>query len=209
MLRADGPQAGQHGDGRAVSRKAGVDSVLRADPLALPAHTAVLPVGSGEVKRVRSRGQRRCLDVMVIGPGRYDSSDGAPRGHRPVRSHRLRPGAPRARPAARSGTARSCLDQRLPSVCRPWRSHRSEDAWIAWWSLGTVAIRVLIVWLYNNTGRSVFAASLFHATTNVSTITFASYYDPRITGSILALVAAIVAVAWGPHRLARYRNATL
>jgi membrane protease YdiL (CAAX protease family) len=34
------------------------------------------------------------------------------------------------------------------------QAHR-PIAWIAWWSLGTVALRVLIVWLYNNTGRSV------------------------------------------------------
>jgi len=41
------------------------------------------------------------------------------------------------------------------------QAHRSP-AWIAWWSLYTVALRVLIVWLYNNTGRSVFAAILYH-----------------------------------------------
>ena len=35
--------------------------------------------------------------------------------------------------------------------------------WIAWWSLNTVGLRVLIVWLFNNTGKSVFAATLFHA----------------------------------------------
>jgi membrane protease YdiL (CAAX protease family) len=32
-----------------------------------------------------------------------------------------------------------------------------SSAWIAWWCLSTVAQRVLIVWLYNNTGKSVFA----------------------------------------------------
>jgi uncharacterized protein len=30
--------------------------------------------------------------------------------------------------------------------------------WIAWWSLITVALRVLITWIYTNTGKSVFAA---------------------------------------------------
>jgi hypothetical protein len=38
--------------------RAGVDSVLRADPRALPAHTAVLPVPGRKVKRVPDRGQR-------------------------------------------------------------------------------------------------------------------------------------------------------
>lgn len=39
---------------------------------------------------------------------------------------------------------------------------------------------------------SVFALS--------SGITFASYYDPRITGLIVAFAAAIVAVVWGHER---------
>lgn len=80
--------------------------------------------------------------------------------------------------------------------------HR-PPAWIAGWSLYTVGLRVLIVWLYNNTGKSVFATALFHAFANVSGITFASYYDPRITGLIVVVVAAIVTVVWGPRTLAR------
>src|SRR2546425_9071183 len=36
MLRAGGPQAGQHGDSRAGVCLGGLDSVLRADPRALP-----------------------------------------------------------------------------------------------------------------------------------------------------------------------------
>lgn len=67
--------------------------------------------------------------------------------------------------------------------------------WIAWWSLGTVAVRVIMVWLYNNTGRSVFAAALFHTTVNVTWQLFpvrGSYYDPRITSLLLLLIAAII-----------------
>jgi hypothetical protein len=89
------------------------------------------------------------------------------------------------------------------------QAHRSL-AWIAWWSLYTVASRVLIVWLYNNTGKSVFAAALFHAISNVSWLLFPNYgshWDPRITGLIIAFAAAIVTVAWGPRTLARYRSA--
>jgi hypothetical protein len=40
--------------------------------------------------------------------------------------------------------------------------------WIAWQSLYLIASRVLLVWIFNNTGRSVFAAALFHATGNLS-----------------------------------------
>jgi uncharacterized protein len=80
--------------------------------------------------------------------------------------------------------------------------------WIAWWCLYTVAIRVLIVWIYNNTGRSVFAAALFHATTNLTWQLFpnqGSCWGPAVTGPILALAAAIVTFLWGPKTLARFR----
>jgi uncharacterized protein len=81
-------------------------------------------------------------------------------------------------------------------------------AWIAWWCLYTVAARVLIVWLYNTTGKSVFAATLFHTMLNISWQLFpnnGSHFDPRITGLILAVVAGIVTVIWRPQTLARYR----
>jgi len=89
------------------------------------------------------------------------------------------------------------------------QAHRSP-AWIAWWCLSTVATRVLMVWLYDNTGRSVFATVLSHTMSNLSWQLFpirGSYYDPRVTGLIEAFAAAIVTVVWGPRTLARYRNA--
>jgi membrane protease YdiL (CAAX protease family) len=79
-------------------------------------------------------------------------------------------------------------------------------AWIAWQCLVLVASRVLLVWLYNNTGKSVFAAALCHAMINVSWQLFpnqGSHYDPRINGLITALAAVIVTVVWGPRTLAR------
>ncbi len=89
------------------------------------------------------------------------------------------------------------------------QAHRSP-AWIAWWCLGTVTMRVLIVWLYNNAGKSVFGAALFHTTINVSWQLFpihGSHYHPRVTGLIMTVVAAIVTIVWGPRTLARHRNA--
>lgn len=82
--------------------------------------------------------------------------------------------------------------------------------WIAGWCLSTVALRVLIVWIYNNTGKSVFGTIVFHAMSNLGWQLFpvhGSHYDPRVTGPILALAAAIVTAGWGPRTLARYRNA--
>lgn len=87
--------------------------------------------------------------------------------------------------------------------------HRSLS-WIAWWCLYAVAARILIVWLYNNTGRSVFAAALFHATLNLTYMLFpvyGSHFDMRLGGLVMAFAAAIVTVVWGPKTLARYKNA--
>jgi membrane protease YdiL (CAAX protease family) len=74
------------------------------------------------------------------------------------------------------------------------QAHRSI-VWIAWWSLGTVAYRTIMVWLYNNAGRSVFAMALFHMTINVTWQLFpvnGSYYNPAVT----SVVAVIVAIAF-------------
>jgi CAAX protease family protein len=89
------------------------------------------------------------------------------------------------------------------------QAHRAP-AWMAWWCLGTVAQRVLIVWLYNNTGKSVFAAILFHDTSSLSWQLFPNYgshYDPRITGLLLAFTAAVITLVCGPRTLARCKNA--
>ena len=83
-------------------------------------------------------------------------------------------------------------------------------SWIAGWCLCTVAQRILIVWLYNNTGNSVFGAAVFHTTSNVCWQLFpvnGSYFDPWVTGLITASVAVMVTFLWGPRTLARYRNA--
>ena len=81
-----------------------------------------------------------------------------------------------------------------------------SPVFIAWWSLGTVASRVIITWLYNNTGRSVFVTVLFHTMINVTFQLFpvnGSYYDPRVTSLITASVAVVVVVVWGARTLVR------
>jgi membrane protease YdiL (CAAX protease family) len=88
-----------------------------------------------------------------------------------------------------------------------WEAQRSL-AWVAWWSLGTVTARVIITWLYNNTGRSVFVATLFHTMMNLTWQLFPtngaySYYDPRVAGLITLAVAVVVVIGWGPRTLVR------
>ena len=79
-------------------------------------------------------------------------------------------------------------------------------SWIAWWTLASVAQRVIILWLYNNTGKSVFVAAIYHTMMNLTWQLFpvnGSFYDPRLTGLIVALVAILVTVVWGPRTLVR------
>jgi uncharacterized protein len=85
-----------------------------------------------------------------------------------------------------------------------------SPSWIAWWCLYAVAARVLIIWLYNNTDSSVFAVALFHATLNLSWLLFpvyGSHFDMRLGGLVMAGVAVMVSVVWGPRTLARYIGA--
>ena len=84
--------------------------------------------------------------------------------------------------------------------------------WIAWGTLGTVAVRVLIVWIYNNTGKSLFACILFHTIINVGRILFPKdpthnpLVDyPDIHYSIIAIVTIIIVFLWGSKTLAKYR----
>jgi hypothetical protein len=62
------------------------------------------------------------------------------------------------------------------------QAHRSVE-WIAWWSLGTISYRLIMTWLYVNSGKSLFGAAVFHAMINVAWQLFpnnGSHYDPRI-----------------------------
>src|ERR1035438_5412850 len=77
------------------------------------------------------------------------------------------------------------------------QAHRSME-WIGWWSLWSISSRVILVWLYNNAGKSVFATILFHAMINVCWQAFpihGSFFDPRVVGIITTFVAIIASTA--------------
>lgn len=83
-------------------------------------------------------------------------------------------------------------------------AHRSLG-WIAGWTLWTFALRIIIVWLFDNTGGSVMAAALHHMTVNLAWQLFperGSYFDPAVQGAMTALVALVVIALWGPRTLA-------
>jgi membrane protease YdiL (CAAX protease family) len=86
---------------------------------------------------------------------------------------------------------------------------RHGPEWIVWQrGVYDIALRVVIVWIYNNAGKSVFAAILVHDMDDVSWSLFpnnGSHYDPAVTGVITAVIAVIVTYLWGAKTLARFR----
>jgi len=90
----------------------------------------------------------------------------------------------------------------------PFMQVPRSPVWIVSQCLFIAAARVLQVWLYNNTGKSVFGQAVFHAMLNVSWQLFpnnGSHYDPRIAAPVVVVMAVLVAVVWGPRTLQQYR----
>lgn len=87
--------------------------------------------------------------------------------------------------------------------------HAGHDAaWIVWHGVVTVLLRIVIVWIYNNTGHNVLMAILAHASANVGFFLFPNYgshYDPMITGIVLAAIVGIITFLWGFRTLSAYR----
>lgn len=89
-------------------------------------------------------------------------------------------------------------------------------AWIFWHALYTIAGRVLFVWVYNSSGKSLFSMALLHSTFGLFWVLFpptdnlqkaVPYYDPRIAAFIAIFYVALVAFLWGPKTLAQFRFA--
>jgi membrane protease YdiL (CAAX protease family) len=86
--------------------------------------------------------------------------------------------------------------------------------WCAWQWLYVVALRVLMTWIYSNTGRSLFAMDLLHPGFFVwwylwpvsgTGLSMPAVYDPRSLALIALTLAAIVTYLWGPDTLTRFR----
>lgn len=89
-----------------------------------------------------------------------------------------------------------------------------DMTWIEWGTLGTIGWRVLFVWLYNNTGKSLFAVIFLHAMTNTGRVAFPADLThnplmdyPGVHYSIIAIAAAIATFLWGWKTLAQFRYA--
>lgn len=93
----------------------------------------------------------------------------------------------------------------------PFVQTGNPPKWVIWQSIKTVATRIMIVWIYNNTGKSVLAAILYHASDNLSWSLFpnkGSHYNPFVTALTTWLTAAILSIGWKPKTSARFRYAS-
>lgn len=91
----------------------------------------------------------------------------------------------------------------------PYIQTNHSVTWIIWQCFTTILLRILMVWLYNNTGKSIFAAILFHDIVNVSVTVFpnnGSHYDPVVTSAFLVITIVILLFFWDPKTLQRYRS---
>lgn len=73
--------------------------------------------------------------------------------------------------------------------------------------ISLMLLSVFFTWIYNNTGKSILAVMLFHASMNLSTFKLFPVFEseaalPFYTLLILVVVIAIV-VVWGSKRLVR------
>ena len=91
----------------------------------------------------------------------------------------------------------------------PWSQTHQTPVWIIWQSLGTVFLRVIMVWIFNNTGKSVFAMVLFHTMINLSPYLIPNYgahYDPLIFSVLLGITSIAITYLWDSKTLAEYKN---
>lgn len=78
--------------------------------------------------------------------------------------------------------------------------------WMVWWVVGTVAVRVPMMWIYNH-GSSVLGTVLFHCMLNVSGYNYGPSYSLAAVAVTIVVLSAAIAYLWGPRTLARYRYA--
>jgi len=86
-----------------------------------------------------------------------------------------------------------------------------DTLWIVGQLISLIAVRVIIVWIYNNTFKSVFATIVIHTVYNVCTVTvpiFGEQFGHLITSIIILITALIVAFLWDSDSLTQFRYAS-
>jgi uncharacterized protein len=91
----------------------------------------------------------------------------------------------------------------------PYSQAHQTPIWIFWQCLGTVFLRTIMVWIFNNTHKSVFAMILFHTMININPYLFpsnGSHYDPFVFSILIIIAAIAITLLWESKTLARYRH---
>jgi membrane protease YdiL (CAAX protease family) len=88
----------------------------------------------------------------------------------------------------------------IPSMLVQGRSW----GWIAWGVAGTVAFRVIDVWLYNNAARSVFVCIVIHTIYNSGRVIFPSdtthaplVHYPVVHYGVIIVMTVLIVLLWG------------
>jgi uncharacterized protein len=90
----------------------------------------------------------------------------------------------------------------------PYYQAHQTSGWIVWQCVGTIFLRIIMVWIFNNTGKSIFAMILFHTMLNISPYLIPNYgvhYNPFIFCMLLMIVVIIIVWLWDAKTLTRYR----
>jgi membrane protease YdiL (CAAX protease family) len=83
-----------------------------------------------------------------------------------------------------------------------------SSLWVAGQFLTLVIARVLIVWIFNNTAKSIFAVILFHAIYNVCTMVcpvYGSSLGPGLIAVIILITILLVIYLWEADTLAHFK----
>jgi membrane protease YdiL (CAAX protease family) len=87
-----------------------------------------------------------------------------------------------------------------------------STTWIVGQLATLVLARILIAWIFNNTGKSVFAVILFHTVYNLCTMVipvYGSSLGPGLTAVVTLITTISIVFLWGANTLARFRFSSL
>jgi uncharacterized protein len=91
----------------------------------------------------------------------------------------------------------------------PYYQAHQTTTWIIWQCIGTVFLRIMMVWIFNNAGKSVFAMVLFHTMINISPYLIPNYganYNPFIFCMLLMIVVVIIIYCWDAKTITKFRK---
>jgi hypothetical protein len=94
-----------------------------------------------------------------------------------------------------------------PSIIQQGRSFN----FMLWGTIGTIAFRIIYVWLYNNTNQSLFACILPHCLYNTGRVIFPHDETtnplvdyPYVHYAVIIIIAVAVTVFWGQKTLTNF-----